>query len=426
MKKKKSQRFTNWKLCAAVFGLDLTAHQTLLLGALCRHWPNIFPSAKTLMRESKVRKEQTFWRTLRELEQAGWVKRLNRKWESNHYQVDSKRILEGLKSPAKADPAQPVLSKREVREYRKGKHGSCEKGSTATIEKGSTKRTTDIVLLNNKIIEGSNPGKGLKSSKQAKIEPCLPRNDPGSPSAGALSEPVIADTSPVIDDAPGHQEPKTSTITRDKVENPFRNFGNLTLPGHILAPAPGDAKMKKCVQCGQTLPEGCFPPHKGDHGKLSLWCQGCIVKSEVSRGYVSSETLANLGKPADGSDAKPIVPVKSVPAMSAEQEQREYNEYMAVTMTPAACRSGPPDPFNNNQPSFSPAVSAKDEVLPADWKVVQDRPGRWLVMKTYDGGKSYSPFGDGPTRAAAISDAYRWMKRLKAMQASGQVPGMRD
>jgi hypothetical protein len=102
---KKHKTFTNWKLAAAVFGLEnLSARQTLVLGAICRHYPYAWPGYKTLMKYSKTRSRRVLARTLKELERAGWIRRKHHAYESNEYWIDCKRILKGLECAKRDTP----------------------------------------------------------------------------------------------------------------------------------------------------------------------------------------------------------------------------------------------------------------------------------------------------------------------------------
>jgi hypothetical protein len=74
---------------------------------------------------------------------------------------------------------------------------------------------------------------------------------------------------------------------------------------------------------------------------------------------------------------------------------------------------GLPDPFNDSQPrSTSPSTSAKDEVLPDRWYVVQEY-GKYICYQKSEDGKSAMPLGQGRTRDEAIKDARNKVERAK-------------
>ncbi len=95
------------------------------------------------------------------------------------------------------------------------------------------------------------------------------------------------------------------------------------------------------------------------------------------------------------------------------------NEEAAVTTLPAPSPSSPSTPSPASEPekkdkaSSAPASSASKPPaipLPANWKVVQEPTGRWVMYEISADGRIGTPLGFGRTREAAIADARATVK----------------
>jgi len=187
---KKHKTFTNWKLAAAVFGLEnLSARQTLVLGAICRHYPCAWPGYKTLMKYSKTRSRRVLARTLKELEGAGWIRRKHHAYESNEYWIDCERILKGLECAKKDTPGcakkdtQECAKKdtlKEVLDISLGISSNIEtdRGMHNNLNKNSQKSDYQITACNTTPSASSG---GLPSVARTTSEPAPPPSNGENP-----------------------------------------------------------------------------------------------------------------------------------------------------------------------------------------------------------------------------------------------------
>jgi len=107
-------------------------------------------------------------------------------------------------------------------------------------------------------------------------------------------------------------------------------------------------------------------------------------------------------------------------------QDRADREEATVTSLPAPSPTSPSLPPPTSEPekkdkaSSAPASSVSKPPaipLPANWKVVQEPTGRWVVLEVSADGKSSMPVGFGRTKEAAIADARVTMKRTAYMLA---------
>jgi hypothetical protein len=374
----KGETVGSWKLMEKCLDLDLCAAHKWVLIVLCSHYPNIFPSEADIAEDAGI-SQATVRRAIAYLEKEKWIAVHPRKGTSNLYTVDVARIKAtpprklttptvegGLPFPTPAQGEQPPTEGVA--------HG--EQGTPLTVSRGVahgdplTYNSTDKV--NKQVITDN---MGVAQGEQARDEvPCLQEKDmPGSPSAGALSEPVIAG-----DDR--------DYLACSSPHSPALPHRRRELKGNLIAPESENEVEK----------EGSETTNKD-----------------------GTPTIVDLGATEQG------IPIYGV-------DMSELHEYACKSPPPPVPRRatpayGPPSPFNDSElPAVAPPKSAKAEVLrahseviPADWKVVQVSPKWWSVLKSYDGGKSSIPIGSGPTKEAAIAEAHSSTRREAAKWKQG-------
>jgi hypothetical protein len=102
------------------------------------------------------------------------------------------------------------------------------------------------------------------------------------------------------------------------------------------------------------------------------------------------------------------------------------SEEAIVTSLPAPSPTSPSTPSPASEPekkdkaSSAPAPSLSKPPampLPANWKVVQERTGRWVVYEVSADGKSSTPMGFGRTKEAATAEARATVKRAASFRA---------
>jgi hypothetical protein len=93
-------------------------------------------------------------------------------------------------------------------------------------------------------------------------------------------------------------------------------------------------------------------------------------------------------------------------------------EEATATSLPAPSLASEPEKKDKASSASASSVSKPPAIpLPANWQVVQERTGRWVVLEASADGKSSMPIGFGRTREAAIADACATVKRAASIRA---------
>ena len=102
------------------------------------------------------------------------------------------------------------------------------------------------------------------------------------------------------------------------------------------------------------------------------------------------------------------------------------SEEVTTTSLPAPSPTSPSTPSPTSEPEKKdkassapgPSVSKPPAIsLPANWKLVQESTGRWVVYEVSADGKSGMPIGFGRTREAAIANARATVKSAASIRA---------
>lgn len=143
----------------------------------------------------------------------------------------------------------------------------------------------------------------------------------------------------------------------------------------------------------------------------------CAQQDNIASTPLEAEMLAPN---TEHTNAEVEHPTRSYDWIIAESEEATVTSLPAPSPSSPSVPSPTSEPEKKDKASSVPASSVPKPPaipLPANWQMVQDPTGRWVVNKVSADGKYSTPIGFGRTKEAAIADARATVKRAASIRA---------